>query len=83
MYLDEWGKDIPKASMAVAIVLAVYIPPQAPGPGHELRTISLRSSSLMREYIFSPYDWKADTMSSYTMIYLCIYYKCIYMNIDF
>src|SRR5690554_8064095 len=27
------GKLIPKASIAVAIVLAVYIPPQEPGPG--------------------------------------------------
>jgi len=27
------GNDIPSASMAAAIVFAVYIPPQAPAPG--------------------------------------------------
>ena len=31
--------------MADAIVLAVYMPPHAPAPGHELRTMSTRSSS--------------------------------------
>ena len=56
---------MPMASIAVAMVLAVYMPPQAPGPGQLLRTISLRSSSVMRSYTFSPYDWKADTMSSW------------------
>ena len=30
------GNDKPIASIADAIVLAVYIPPQAPGPGHDL-----------------------------------------------
>ena len=30
------GKDKPIASIADAIVFAVYIPPQAPGPGHDL-----------------------------------------------
>jgi hypothetical protein len=39
----EYGRDIPRASMAVAIVLAVYMPPQAPGPGHDFCTISRRS----------------------------------------
>jgi hypothetical protein len=29
----EFGKLMPKASIADAIVLAVYIPPQEPGPG--------------------------------------------------
>lgn len=32
------------ASVAVAIVLAVYIPPHAPGPGQALRTMSALSS---------------------------------------
>ena len=32
--LDELkGKDIPNASIALAIVFAVYIPPHAPAPG--------------------------------------------------
>ena len=30
---DEPGKLMPSASMAEAMVLAVYIPPQEPGPG--------------------------------------------------
>lgn len=35
----------------------------APGPGHELRTMSQRWSSSMRPAVKPPYDWKADTMS--------------------
>ena len=30
---DEFGRLIPNASIAEAIVFAVYIPPQDPGPG--------------------------------------------------
>ena len=33
------GKVIPKASIADAIVFAVYIPPQAPAPGQAFSTI--------------------------------------------
>ena len=39
---------MPSASIAEAIVLAVYMPPQAPAPGQAWRTMSLRSSSAMR-----------------------------------
>ncbi|MNE08824.1 hypothetical protein D3C80_1014830 [compost metagenome] len=43
---DElYGKLIPKASIAEDIVLAVYIPPQAPGPGQEFLITPLKSSS--------------------------------------
>jgi hypothetical protein len=35
---DENGRLIPSASMAEAIVLAVYMPPHAPAPGHACRT---------------------------------------------
>ena len=52
------------ASIAVAMVLAVYIPPQAPGPGQEFSTISFLSSSVIFSYMLSPYDWKAETISS-------------------
>ena len=39
---DElYGSDSPSASMATAIVLAVYMPPQAPAPGHECWTMSM------------------------------------------
>jgi len=56
---DEPGRVIPIDSMAVAMVLAVYMPPQAPGPGQALRMISNRCSSLMSLVIYCPYAWKA------------------------
>ena len=40
--LDElYGNDIPKASIAEAIVFAVYIPPQAPAPGIDFLIMDL------------------------------------------
>ena len=39
---------MPSASIAHAMVLAVYMPPQAPAPGHEWRTMSERLASSMR-----------------------------------
>ena len=45
--LDEYGRDIPRASMAVAMVLAVYSPPHAPCPGQLCWTISRRSTSVI------------------------------------
>ena len=36
----EPGKERPILSMAAAMVLAVYIPPQAPGPGQTWRSMS-------------------------------------------
>jgi hypothetical protein len=44
---ELYGSDMPSASMADAMVLAVYMPPQAPGPGQELRTRSKRSASVI------------------------------------
>ncbi len=32
--------DSPRNSMTMLMVLAVYCPPQAPGPGHETDSIS-------------------------------------------
>lgn len=49
-----YGRVSPRASMAQAMVLAVYIPPQAPWPGHELRTICCRSSSVMAPATYWP-----------------------------
>ena len=64
--LDElYGKAIPKASMAEAMVLAVYIPPQAPAPGQALRTTSLYSFSSIVPATFSPQASKAETTSSF------------------
>jgi len=37
-------------------VLAVYIPPQAPGPGHAWRTTSNRSSSAILPTVKAPED---------------------------
>lgn len=45
---------MPIASIADAIVLAVYMPPQAPAPGHELRTTLMRWSSVIFPLTYSP-----------------------------
>lgn len=45
---------MPMASMAVAMVFAVYMPPQAPSPGQALATMSARSASVMRPDRNSP-----------------------------
>ncbi len=45
---ESYGSAMPRASMAEAMVLAVYMPPHAPAPGHELRTMSKRVASSMR-----------------------------------
>ena len=42
------------ASIALAMVFAVYMPPQAPTPGHELAMMSSRSSSSMSPLTFWP-----------------------------
>mmetsp|Transcript_58075 Transcript_58075/g.131592 ORF Transcript_58075/g.131592 Transcript_58075/m.131592 type:complete len:319 (-) Transcript_58075:690-1646(-) len=47
---EEKGRLIPRASIAVAMVFAVYMPPHAPCPGHECCVISRRSSSLILSY---------------------------------
>ena len=56
------GKLIPNASIAEAIVFAVYIPPQAPAPGHALLTIPLKSSGEIASFIFLPNASKAETI---------------------
>lgn len=42
------------ASMALAIVLAVYMPPQAPAPGHAFRTMSCLYFSSIRPAAYAP-----------------------------
>ena len=49
---EEPGRVMPRASIAVAIVLAVYMPPQAPGPGHACRMISKRVDSSISLVIY-------------------------------
>jgi len=41
---DDPGRQSPMASMPVDIVLAVYMPPQAPAPGHACRSRSSMTS---------------------------------------
>lgn len=52
---DDPGSDIPIASIADAIVFAVYMPPHAPAPGHAFRMTSLRSPSSIVPLTASPY----------------------------
>ena len=49
-----YGSDMPNASIAEAIVLAVYIPPQAPAPGHDRCTICLRCRSSIEPARYCP-----------------------------
>src|SRR6185436_19245303 len=51
---EEFGKLMPSASMAEAMVLAVYMPPHAPAPGQACWIIALKSASLKLPAIFFP-----------------------------
>ena len=59
------GSDMPSASAALAIVLAVYMPPQAPSPGQIARSIASTSSRLIRPRAQAP------TASKASMIVTC------------
>ena len=48
------GRLIPRASMAEAIVLAVYMPPHEPGPLTEISSILMSSSSEISPFAYSP-----------------------------
>ena len=60
------GSVIPKASIAEAIVLAVYIPPQAPAPGHAFSTIVSNSDSDIVPATLLPQASKAETISNFS-----------------
>ena len=45
---EEFGSDMPSASMAEAMVFAVYMPPQLPAPGMAFSSISASSLSSSR-----------------------------------
>ena len=45
---------IPSASATLAMVLAVYMPPQAPSPGAMARSMQSRSSSVMVPALHAP-----------------------------
>src|SRR5690606_3617374 len=59
------GNDIPKASIADAIVFAVYIPPQAPAPGQALCITSWNSDSSIVPATFCPYASNAEIISNF------------------
>ena len=59
------GRDIPSASAALAIVFAVYMPPQAPSPGQMARSMMSTSSRLIRPRAQAP------TASNASMIVTC------------
>ncbi len=46
--------EMPSTSKAMAIVLAVNWPPQAPAPGEATSSISVSSSSVMRPAAWAP-----------------------------
>ena len=51
---------MPSASAALAIVLAVYIPPQAPSPGQMAFSISVTCSRVIRPFTQAPTASKAS-----------------------
>ena len=50
----EPGRAMPSASAAAAIVLAVYMPPQAPSPGQAAFSIAVSSSRVMSPRAHAP-----------------------------
>ena len=48
------GRQKPSVSMTIAMVLAVYMPPQAPAPGQALRTMARWRPSSMLPRTSSP-----------------------------
>lgn len=56
------GKDIPSASAALAMVLAVYMPPQAPSPGQMARSMMSTSSRDISPRAQAPTASKASMM---------------------
>ena len=56
----EPGRLMPSASAADAMVLAVYMPPQAPSPGQMARSILSTSSRVIRPLMQAPTASKAS-----------------------
>ena len=54
------GKDIPRASPIDAMVLAVYMPPQAPSPGQIARSMASTSSRVIKPRAQAPTASKAS-----------------------
>ena len=60
---EEPGRLMPSTSMAAAMVLAVYIPPQPPGPGQALHSMARTSSSVKSPLFHLPIPSKTETKS--------------------
>ena len=60
----------PIASMAHAIVFAVYIPPQDPGPGMAFFSICISSLSSISPFAFLPTASKTETISIF--LFRCV-----------
>ena len=63
------GKLMPSASMALAMVLAVYMPPQEPAPGMAHCSTSMSSLSSILPAACLPTASKTETMSSLRSFY--------------
>src|SRR3989338_4187524 len=59
------GRLIPNASMALAIVLAVYIPPQEPAPGIAQDSTACKSLAEIFLLAYAPTDSKTETISRF------------------
>ena len=62
-WADELGSDKPRASMADAMVFAVYMPPQEPGPGIDVASMSLSAISDKFPAAYWPTASKTETTS--------------------
>ncbi len=60
--LAEPGSAMPSASAALAIVLAVYMPPHAPSPGQIARSMASTSASVIRPRAHAPTASNASAM---------------------
>ena len=61
---ELFGRLSPIASMAQAIVFAVYIPPHEPGPGIAQRSISPNCASLIEPFALCPTASNTLTISN-------------------
>ena len=60
---ELFGRLMPSASIAEAMVLAVYMPPQLPAPGIEVHSTSWSSASDTRPAAWPPTASNTATMS--------------------
>ena len=63
------GKLIPNASIAEAMVLAVYMPPQEPAPGMALASIAASSASSILLLALAPTASNTETTSSFLSLW--------------